>query len=80
VAALLPPGTRAVAVPTGEASAPVRRGDVVDVLASFDPSTTGSGEPTVAIAAGALVVDVGDGVVTVAVLPEEASRGGLCGR
>ncbi len=74
VAALLPPGTRAVAVPTGGASAPVRRGDVVDVLASFDPSTTGSGEPTVTVAVGALVVDVGDDVVTVAVLPEEASR------
>lgn len=78
VAALLPPGTRAVAVPGGGASAPVRTGDVVDVLATFDPSSassaSGAAEPTFAVAAGALVVDVGDDSATVAVGPEEAKR------
>jgi len=82
VAALLPRGTRAVAVPTGGASAPVRRGDVVDVLATFDPatsSTPGSGggpgqEPTFPVATGARVVDVGPETATVAVSPEQARR------
>ena len=74
VAALLPPGTRAVAVPGGAASAPVQAGDVVDVLATFDPSGPTAGDPTVTVAAGALVVDVGDDATTVAVGPEEAKR------
>jgi len=78
VAALLPPGTRAVSVPGGGASAPVRTGDVVDVLATFDPSASASpsaaAEPTFAVAVAALVVDVGDDAATVAVGPEEAKR------
>ena len=76
VAALLPPGTRAVAVPGGGASAPVRIGDVVDVLATFDPSAsaTYSAEPTFAVATAALVVDAGEESATVAVGPEEAKR------
>lgn len=76
VAALLPPGTRAVAVPGGGASAPVRTGDVVDVLATFDPSAAAapSAEPTFAVATAALVVDAGEDSATVAVGPEEAKR------
>ncbi|MDQ3980616.1 MAG: Flp pilus assembly protein CpaB, partial [Actinomycetota bacterium] len=74
VAALLPAGTRGVALPAEGGPGLVRRGDLVDVLATFDPSLTGGGEPTVAVAVGALVVDVGADVVTVAVLPEEARR------
>lgn len=74
VTALLPPGTRGVAVPAGDATALVRRGDLVDVLATFDPSVTGGGEPTLAVAVGALVVDVGTDTATVAVTPEEALR------
>ena len=76
VADLLPPGTRAVAVPSGGASAPVRTGDRVDVLATFDPSSSASsdGEPTFAVATAALVVDVGDDSTTVAVGPDEARR------
>ena len=50
VAALLPPGTRAVSVPTGAASPPLQRGDVVDVLASFDPQAAGEGDPAFAVA------------------------------
>ncbi|MFN2502941.1 MAG: Flp pilus assembly protein CpaB [Acidimicrobiales bacterium] len=72
VAALLPPGTRAVAVPVGGASVVVRRGDVVDVLASFDPQLSGTGEPTLAVALDALVVDAGTESATLAVSPEEA--------
>jgi pilus assembly protein CpaB len=72
VAALLPPGTRGVVVPAAGASALVRRGDLVDVLATFEPSVTGGGEPTLAVAADALVVDVGEDSATVAVTPQES--------
>lgn len=72
IAALLPPGTRAVAVPTSGATAPLRKGDLVDVLATLDPS--GGQEPTFPVASGATVVDVGAEAATVAVSPEEAKR------
>lgn len=74
VAALLPPGTRAVAVPAGGASAPVRTGDLVDVLATFALTPSDTGEPTFAVATAALVVDVGEDSATVAVGPDEARR------
>jgi Flp pilus assembly protein CpaB len=74
VAALLPPGTRAVGVPTGAATAPLRKGDVVDVLATFDTSAAGSQEPTFPVATNAIVVDVGTDAATIAVSPEEAKR------
>lgn len=74
VAALLPPGTRAVAVPTGAATAPLQTGDLVEVLATFDPSVASGQEPTFAVARNALVVDVGADAATVAVGPEEAKR------
>jgi Flp pilus assembly protein CpaB len=68
VAALVPPGSLAVAVPAGEGDRPpLRRGDRVDVLAAGDEA----GVATVAV--GALVVDVADEVVTVAVAAAEAS-------
>jgi pilus assembly protein CpaB len=73
VAALLPAGTRAVAVPTGPASVALRRGDRVDVLATFDPPPAGE-EPTFPVAEAAPVVDVGPEAVTVAVGPDEAKR------
>jgi Flp pilus assembly protein CpaB len=66
VAALLPAGTRAVAVPTGTSSPPLHRGDVVDVLATLD------GGPTLAVAVDSPVVDVAQDAATVAVTPEEA--------
>lgn len=73
VTALLPPGTRAVAVPTGSASPPLKKGDVVDLLATFDASATGAtGDSTLAIALDAAVVDVGTDAATVAVTPAEA--------
>lgn len=72
VAALLPPGWRAVAVPAfgggaGGDHPPLAVGDRVDVLASvdtFDPLAHQSAE---VVAEGALVVDVRDGSVTVGV-------------
>jgi Flp pilus assembly protein CpaB len=73
LAALLPPGMRAVAVPTGTASVPLRRGDRVDVLATFDPPAPGQ-EPTFPVAEAALVVDVGPEAASVAVSSEEAKR------
>jgi len=73
IAALLPAGTRAVGVPTGTASPPLHNGDVVDVLATFDPQTAGT-EPTFAVAQAALVVDVGSESATVAVSPTEANK------
>ena len=73
LAALLPPETRAVAVPTGTASVPLRRGDRVDVLATFDPPAPGE-EPTFPVAEAALVVDVGPEAAAVAVGPDEAKR------
>lgn len=60
VAARLPAGTRGVAVPHGIAPLPVEVGDRVDVLASFETGTA-------TVATGALVVDVGEDAVTLAV-------------
>ena len=73
LAALLPAGARAVAVPSGPESVALRRGDRVDVLATFDPPSAGA-EPTFPVAEAALVVDVGPEAVAVAVAPEEARR------
>ena len=73
IAALLPAGARALAVPTGSTSVALRRGDRVDVLATFDPPPAGE-EPTFPVAEAALVVDVGPEAVAVAVAAEEAKR------
>jgi Flp pilus assembly protein CpaB len=73
VAALLPPDTRALAVPSGPTSVALRRGDRVDVLATFDPPPAGE-EPTFAVAEAALVVDVGPEAVAVAVASQDAKR------
>ena len=85
VAALLPPGTRALAVPVGAAGRPpLERGDRVDVLATFDVAfpgeeggvapPAGDNAPTFPGAEGAVVVDVGEEAVSVAVGAEEAPR------
>jgi len=61
VAALLPEGTRAVAVPTGPAALALRVGDTVDVLATaLDGATR-------VVARDVTVVDVGEVTATVAV-------------
>lgn len=77
-AALIPAGWRALAVPAGPGGRPrMKRGDRVDVLATFDPTgQAGAREPTVVVATAALVVDVDDeiDVVTVAVAAGDAPR------
>jgi Flp pilus assembly protein CpaB len=75
-AALLPPGARAVAVPTGPGTPPLAVGDRVDVLAGLDPFAV---EPTTAIPTGpvvtdAVVVAVAEGAVTIAVPAGDAPR------
>jgi len=74
VAALLPAGMGGVTVPAGPAASRLSRGDVVDVLATFDPAAAQGHEPTFPVAAGATVLDVAQETVTVAVDPEEAKR------
>ncbi|MGH9117332.1 MAG: SAF domain-containing protein [Acidimicrobiales bacterium] len=81
-AALLPPGTRALAVPSGPGTPPLRVGDTVDVLATFDPFLFDpSGERAAPLASaggpvvsGALVVDVSEGATTVAVAAADAPQ------
>ena len=75
-AALLPPGKRGISVAAGPAAAKLNKGDVVDVLATFDPATSAAAgkEPTFPVAANAQVIDVGGEAVTIAVDPEEAKR------
>lgn len=76
VAARLPPGWRAVAIPAaaggfGGDLPPLAIGDHVDVLASFDTfdvrDGSSGGEPAGVVAEAALVVDVSDTTVTVGV-------------
>jgi pilus assembly protein CpaB len=87
VAALVPPGMRAVAVPVDDAGLHVALGDAVDVLATFDTSSPSSSsssspsvraddtpDPTVVVAAGAPVLEVASGAVTIAVPADDAPR------
>jgi len=75
VAAALPPGTRAVAIPRDPSTAPpVRVGDRVDVLVALPPEAAGGGPPGFAVATDALVVAVEDAAITVAVERAAAPR------
>lgn len=67
VAASLFLDERAVAIPTERHRAPFEVGQVVDVLATADPSLAGGRGPTTTVAVGARVLDVDDGGITVAV-------------
>lgn len=73
LAALLPAGRQAVAVPTTSGGLRLRKGDVVDVLATLDPPPPGE-DPTFAVAREAIVLDLSGESVTVAVSPDEARR------
>ena len=73
VAALVPPGRRALAIPTPKGGIALRRGNQVEVLATLETAEGGT-EPTFAVARSAQVLDVGEESVTVAVTPEEAAR------
>lgn len=90
VAALVPRGARALAVPVGSARLPLSVGDRVDILATFDlvgwggpdsagaradASSSASGlPPTFAVARHGHVVGLTDDAVTVAVDADEAER------
>jgi Flp pilus assembly protein CpaB len=65
--ALAPPGARAVAVPSVAGLPPLAVGDRVDVLAITLDGSTRAGR----VATDAVVVDVGEDAVTVAVAPGE---------
>jgi Flp pilus assembly protein CpaB len=72
---LVPPGSRALALPTGPGSLGVRVGDRVDLLATFDPLVAPAGEdPTVTVARAATVVAVRARSITVAVTAAETPR------
>jgi Flp pilus assembly protein CpaB len=64
VAAMLPDGTRGLAVPRDESGLPLRPGDRVDVVAAF---TAGAGGAARLVAVGVTVAHVGDRSVVVAV-------------
>lgn len=64
--ALVPEGWRAVAVPVLDAPLPLRPGELVDVVASFDPTLV-ERDPSVVVAGEVVVVDVSDDAVSVAV-------------
>ena len=75
IAAALPVGTRAVAIPVeAETSPPLQAGDLVDVLVALPEEAAGDGPPGFTLATDVLVVDVADHAVTVAVDPEVAPR------
>jgi len=75
VAARVPAGARAVAIPIEPGTAPpVRVGDLVDVLVALPVEASGGGPPGFAVATGALVVDVTDAAVTIAVARDAAPR------
>jgi Flp pilus assembly protein CpaB len=75
LAATLPAGTRAVAVPVEPGMAPpLAVGDQVDVLVALPAETAGDGPPGFAVATDALVVAVDDASVTVAVARSVAPR------
>ncbi len=75
VAALLPAGTRAMAIPTEPGSAPPRTpGDHVEVLVALPPESAGGGPPGFALVADALVVAITEGTVTIAVPRGSAPR------
>lgn len=75
LAATLPPGARAVAVPIEAGSSPpLTVGDHVDVLVALAPEAAGDGPPGFVVAAGALVVSVDEVAVTLAVRSAAAPR------
>jgi Flp pilus assembly protein CpaB len=76
VAALIPAGHRAVAVPIGPVAAPpLAIGDLVDVLAVVPvASETAGGEPSFPLVEAAVVVDVGEQSISVAVPEADAPR------
>ena len=74
LAALLPVGARGIAVPN-DGHLPLEPGDRVDVLATFDGTSTGAqGPPTFPVARRASVLRADRSVAMLAVTRQEASR------
>lgn len=75
VAARLPAGTRAMAIPTEPGSTPpLEVGDRVDVLVALAAETSGGGPPGFALATDVEVVDVSEVAVTLAMPRDAAPR------
>jgi Flp pilus assembly protein CpaB len=75
LAARLPAGTRAVAVPVEPGTAPpLAVGDLVEVLVALAPEAAGTGAPGFALTTGVPVLDVTESAVTVAVDRDVAPR------
>jgi Flp pilus assembly protein CpaB len=79
IAAVVPPGYRAVALPIDEAMPVVQPGDRVDVLATFDVGSAAdepgeSGAPSFAVATNAEVLAVSARTITLSVIAKDAPR------
>jgi pilus assembly protein CpaB len=75
VAALVPPGWRALALPVGPAALPLSIGDHVDLVAAVGGTdATASQSPSFVLADDAVVVAVDERSVTVAVHADDAPR------
>ena len=75
VAATLPGGSRAIAIPIEPGLAPpLAAGDHVDVIVAVSPEAAGDGPPAFTVATDVPVVDVSEPAVTIAVDPGDAPR------
>ena len=74
IAALLLEGERAVAIPLPTHRAPLVVGQVVDVLATTDPTSAGARGATSVVAEAAVVIAVDEGGITVAATADDAVR------
>jgi Flp pilus assembly protein CpaB len=75
LAARLPAGTRAVAIPAEPGTTPpLASGDLVDVLVALAPEAAGTGPPGFTLTERALVIEVSEVAVTVAVPADDAPR------
>ena len=75
VAARLPAGTRAIAIPVAPGLVPsLALGDRVDVLVALPAEAAGDGPPGFTLATNVLVVDVSETAVTIAVPADAAPR------
>lgn len=72
LAALVPAGWRALAIPVTAATPPLQVGDHVDLLATFEQAT--EGPPTFLVATEAQVLVVGEQAVTIAVPAADVAR------
>lgn len=75
VAARLPEGTRAIAIPSEPGTTPpLRVGDLVDIVVALPTDAAGGGPPGFALATEVTVVDVSDQAATLAVPRDVAPR------